>query len=53
VSGSGRRGLGIRGLIDRIDALDGSLDVSSEPGSGTQIQARIPVASVDAPPPAS
>jgi PAS domain S-box-containing protein len=38
-------GSGIRGLIDRIDALDGSLDVRSEPGKGTRIQARIPVAS--------
>ena len=38
-------GSGIRGLRDRIDALDGSLDVSSEPGCGTRIRARIPVAS--------
>ncbi|HEY1366673.1 MAG TPA: PAS domain-containing protein [Gaiellaceae bacterium] len=36
-------GSGIRGLRDRIDALDGSLDVSSEPGKGTQIRARIPL----------
>ena len=39
-------GSGIRGLIDRIDALDGSLDVWSEPGRGTRIQAKIPLASV-------
>ena len=39
-------GSGIRGLIDRIDALDGSLDVRSEPGRGTRIQAQIPLASV-------
>jgi PAS domain S-box-containing protein len=38
-------GSGIRGLIDRIDALDGSLDVRSEPGKGTRIQVRIPLAS--------
>jgi signal transduction histidine kinase len=38
-------GSGIRGLIDRIDALEGSLDVSSEPGRGTRIQVRIPLGS--------
>jgi PAS domain S-box-containing protein len=41
-------GSGIRGLIDRIDALDGSLDVCSEPGKGTRIQVRIPLASNNA-----
>jgi PAS domain S-box-containing protein len=38
-------GSGIRGLIDRIDALEGSLDVRSEPGEGTRIEVRIPLAS--------
>jgi signal transduction histidine kinase len=41
-------GSGIRGLIDRIDALDGSLDVDSEPGEGTRIRVRIPLASAEA-----
>ncbi|TML68605.1 MAG: hypothetical protein E6G14_09585 [Actinobacteria bacterium] len=41
-------GSGIRGLIDRIDALDGSLDVRSEPGQGARIQVRIPLASAEA-----
>jgi signal transduction histidine kinase len=41
-------GSGIRGLIDRIDALDGSLDIRSEPGKGTRIQVRIPLASAAA-----
>jgi PAS domain S-box-containing protein len=41
-------GSGIQGLIDRIDALDGSLDVSSKPGRGTRIQVRIPLASANA-----
>jgi PAS domain S-box-containing protein len=36
-------GSGIRGLRDRVDALDGSLDVRSEPGAGTRIQATIPL----------
>jgi PAS domain S-box-containing protein len=38
-------GSGIRGLVDRLDALHGSLDVRSEPGSGTRVQATIPFAS--------
>jgi PAS domain S-box-containing protein len=41
-------GSGIRGLMDRIDALEGSLDIVSEPGRGTRIQVRLPLASVDA-----
>jgi len=38
-------GSGLRGLADRIDALDGSLDVRSEPGMGTLIRVTIPLAS--------
>jgi signal transduction histidine kinase len=38
----------LRGLADRIDALDGSLAVSSEPGKGTRIQVRIPLAASEA-----
>lgn len=40
-------GSGLRGLTDRIDALDGSLDVESEPGMGTRIRVRIPLASAN------
>jgi PAS domain S-box-containing protein len=36
-------GSGLRGLRDRIDALDGSLDVSSTPGRGTTVSVRIPI----------
>jgi PAS domain S-box-containing protein len=36
------RGSGLRGLSDRIEALDGSLDVSSPPGGGTKVLAEIP-----------
>jgi PAS domain S-box-containing protein len=36
-------GSGLRGLRDRIDALDGSLDVASTPGSGTTVSVRIPL----------
>jgi signal transduction histidine kinase len=37
-----RRGSGIRGLADRVEALDGRLDVESPPGAGTRIRAEIP-----------
>jgi signal transduction histidine kinase len=37
-------GSGLRGLADRIDALDGSLTVQSAPGGGTRNQATIPLA---------
>ena len=43
-------GSGLRGLVDRIDALDGSLDVSSELGKGTRILVRIPLALAEAAP---
>jgi len=36
-------GSGLRGLRDRIDALDGSIDVSSTPSRGTTISVRIPI----------
>jgi PAS domain S-box-containing protein len=38
------RGSGLKGLEDRVEALDGSLEVDSPPGSGTRIRARIPTA---------
>jgi PAS domain S-box-containing protein len=36
------RGTGLRGLADRVEALDGVLQVESEPGVGTRIRAEIP-----------
>jgi PAS domain S-box-containing protein len=36
-------GTGLRGLSDRIEALDGRLAVESVPGSGTRLRAEIPV----------
>jgi signal transduction histidine kinase len=35
-------GSGLRGLLDRIAALDGRLEVDSEPGHGTTVRATIP-----------
>ena len=37
------RGSGLRGLADRVEALDGRLEVESPPGRGTTIRAEIPV----------
>ena len=36
-------GTGLRGLVDRVAALDGTLKVESPPGGGTRIVAEIPV----------
>jgi signal transduction histidine kinase len=36
------RGTGLRGLADRVGALDGRLRVHSEPGAGTLVRADIP-----------
>jgi signal transduction histidine kinase len=35
-------GSGLRGLADRVEALDGLLEVESRPGVGTRIRAEIP-----------
>jgi signal transduction histidine kinase len=35
-------GSGLRGLADRVGALDGRLSVQSPPGGGTCVQAVIP-----------
>ena len=37
------RGSGLRGMADRIAALDGRLQVHSPPGAGTVVRAEIPV----------
>jgi signal transduction histidine kinase len=36
------RGTGLRGLADRLAAIDGRLDVDSKPGGGTTVRASIP-----------
>jgi signal transduction histidine kinase len=36
-------GSGLRGLVDRVAALDGRLEVDSRPGEGTTLRASIPV----------
>jgi signal transduction histidine kinase len=37
-------GSGLRGLADRVAALDGMLDVVSPPGGGTRLRAQLPCA---------
>jgi len=39
------RGSGLRGLADRVEALDGRLELHSPPGAGTRIRAEIPCGS--------
>jgi signal transduction histidine kinase len=36
------KGSGLRGLVDRVTALGGRMDVSSPPGRGTRLSARLP-----------
>jgi signal transduction histidine kinase len=38
------RGSGLRGLVDRVHALDGRLELESPPGRGTHLHAEIPCA---------
>jgi signal transduction histidine kinase len=38
------RGSGLRGLVDRVHALDGRLELESPPGHGTHLHAEIPCA---------
>jgi PAS domain S-box-containing protein len=42
------RGTGLRGLADRVSALDGRLEVESPPGEGTRVRAEIPLPSAGA-----
>ena len=37
------RGSGLRGLHDRVAALDGSLELDSPPGGGTRLEAEFPL----------
>ena len=37
------RGSGLRGLVDRVEALDGSLQLTSPPGHGTTVTAQLPL----------
>ena len=43
VTGESRRGLGLLGMQERIDEMDGKLELRSRPGVGTKIWLSIPV----------
>jgi signal transduction histidine kinase len=43
-----RRGSGLLGLRDRVEALGGSIDVSSPAGQGTRIEASLPLSEASA-----
>ncbi|MDP9329958.1 MAG: GAF domain-containing sensor histidine kinase [Actinomycetota bacterium] len=40
-------GTGLRGMADRLEALSGTLEVQSAPGTGTKILGRVPAAKVE------
>jgi signal transduction histidine kinase len=44
------RGTGLRGLQDRLAALDGTLEIESPPGDGTRLRATIPGAALTSEP---
>ncbi len=39
----GQAGFGLAGMRERVSALAGSLEISSPPGGGTRIRARLPI----------
>ena len=41
----GGTGSGLRGLADRLGALDGRLEIESPPGAGTCLRAAVPLSS--------
>ena len=43
------RGSGLRGLTDRVEALNGTLRIDSRPGTGTVVAAAIPVPASSSP----
>jgi signal transduction histidine kinase len=43
LSGKDRSGLGLIGMRERLNAVGGTLEIRSEPGSGTEIQIDMPV----------
>jgi signal transduction histidine kinase len=41
--GADPAGTGLRGLVDRVEALGGALEVDSRTGDGTRVRATFPV----------
>jgi two-component system sensor histidine kinase UhpB len=44
---TGPRGLGLLGIQERLEALGGTLQISSAPGQGTTLQLTLPAAAPD------
>jgi signal transduction histidine kinase len=38
-----RHGTGVQGMVDRLGAVGGSLEISSEPGRGTSVEGVVPI----------
>ncbi|MGZ8613985.1 MAG: sensor histidine kinase, partial [Actinomycetota bacterium] len=36
-------GTGLQGIIDRLDAIGGSVTIETEPGAGTSVSGRVPL----------
>ncbi|QQR39260.1 sensor histidine kinase [Devosia rhizoryzae] len=49
VESEDRRGLGLLGMTNRINAVGGALEITAPPGGGTLIRATIPLAGVETP----
>jgi signal transduction histidine kinase len=47
--GSGPRGSGLQGMVDRVEAVGGRLEIASAPGEGTTVSGSIPVEVVTLP----
>ncbi len=43
------KGTGIRGLVDRADALGGTVELTSADGRGTRLRALLPISAEAAP----
>jgi signal transduction histidine kinase len=43
VASNGGGGLGLKGMRERLGAVDGTLQITSTPGKGTQIRLRLPM----------
>ena len=41
-----KMGSGLRGLVDRVEALGGRVEVDSQPGLGTRVEATLPIDTV-------
>jgi signal transduction histidine kinase len=46
-------GSGLQGIADRLEALDGAMDVRSAPGEGTQVRGSVPVETAPTPEPSA